>query len=150
MGQEPKPVVETKKNKSQSKKYSDDENSNKTCGTVVNPQTGESTFEIAELSPDDYYSIENLKPGEISQVLPYTTQDGKKAIRLIKLIDQSAPHSLNLKDDYAKIQNAAMSQKQVAVMRDWVEEKAEKEYIKVDPAYNNCGNLDILLNTVSK
>ena len=43
-----------------------------------------------------------------------------------------------------------MSQKQVAVMRDWVEEKAEKEYIKVDPAYNNCGNLDILLNTVSK
>ncbi|HRF76065.1 MAG TPA: peptidylprolyl isomerase [Chitinophagales bacterium] len=132
------------------KKYSDDENSNKTCGTVVNPQTGESTFEIAELSPDDYYSIENLKPGEISQVLPFTTQDGKKAIRLIKLIDQSAPHSLNLKDDYAKIQNAAMSQKQVAVMRAWVEEKAAKEYIKVDPAYNNCGNLDILLNTVSK
>ena len=102
------------------------------------------------MSPDDYYSIENLKPGEISLVLPYTNKKNKKAIRLIKLIDQSAPHSLNLKDDYAKIQNAAMSQKQVAVMRDWVEEKAEKEYIKVDPAYNNCGNLDILLNTVSK
>jgi peptidyl-prolyl cis-trans isomerase SurA len=132
------------------KKYSDDENTNKTCGTMVNQQSGETTFEISELSPDDYYSIENLKPGEISKVLPYTTADGKKAIRLIKLIDQRAPHSLNLKDDYSKIQNAALSQKQVEVMAKWVAEKAEKEYIKILPIYDDCGYLNEMIGAAKQ
>lgn len=132
------------------KKYSDDVNSNKTCGTVINQQTGETTFEISALSPDDYYSIENLKPGEISKVLPYTTDDGKKAVRLIKLIDQRAPHSLNLKDDYSKIQNAALSQKQVEIMGKWVAEKAQKEYIKIDPIYMNCEYLNKMLATTKQ
>jgi len=132
------------------KKFSNDENTNKTCGTMVNPQSGETSFEISELSPEDYYSIENLKPGEISKVLPYTTADGKKAIRLIKLTEQKAPHSLNLKDDYAKIQNATLSQKQVQVMATWVAEKAAKEYIKIEPIYNDCGYLNEMLGTAKQ
>jgi peptidyl-prolyl cis-trans isomerase SurA len=128
------------------KKYSTDESTNKTCGTVVNPQTGESSFQISELSPEDYYSIENLEPGEISQVLPFTTRDGKKALRIIMLIDQTDPHTLNLKDDYSKIQNAASSQKQNDLMQDWVTEKAATEYIRVDPTYSDCDNINMLLN----
>ncbi|MBK7441795.1 MAG: peptidylprolyl isomerase [Chitinophagales bacterium] len=129
------------------KKYSDDENTNKTCGAVMNPQSGESTFQISELSPDDYYSIENLKPGEVSKVVPFTTADGKKALRIIMLNDQTDPHALNLIDDYAKIQNAALSQKQVAIMGEWVAEKAATEYIKIDPAYGDCVDLNMLLET---
>ena len=129
------------------KKYSDDEATNRTCGIIVNQQTGETSFEIAQLAPDDYYSIENLKIGEISQVLPYTTPapESKKASRLVMLNSQTSPHVINLKDDYAKLQNATLSQKQITIMTDWVTAKAKKEYIKIDPAYNDCTELNMIM-----
>ena len=132
------------------KKYSNDENTSRTCGVMVNQQTGESTFEISELAPDDYYSIENLKPGELSAILPYTSADSKKALRIVRLDAQTAPHVVNLKDDYAKLQNATLSRKQIEVMSDWVQEKAQKEYIKIDPAYNDCTELHELIDTAVK
>lgn len=127
------------------KKYSDDQQTNKTCGVVVNPQTGSSVFEISELSPDDYYSIENLKPGEVSQVLPYTSADGKKAVRIIMLNEQTEPHQMNLKDDYAKLQQFALNVKQNKEMESWIRTKAEREYIRIDASYTGCSTLNELI-----
>ena len=63
---------------------------------------------------------------------------------------QTAPHVVNLKDDYAKLQNATLSRKQIEVMSEWVQEKAQKEYIKIDPAYNDCTELHELIDTAVK
>ncbi len=128
------------------KKYSDDTETNKTCGIMMNPQSGEPSFEISQLSPDDYYSIENLKPGEMSQVISFTTADNKKAIRIVMLNRQSEPHVINLKDDYAKLQNATLSNKQMQIMSDWLIEKAKKEYIRIDPAFSDCDYLNKLIS----
>jgi len=132
------------------KKYSDDESTNKTCGIVINQQTGGSTFEISELAPDDYYSIENLKPGEVSTVLPYTTFDGKKALRIIMLNDQTEPHQMNLKDDYARLQQYALNQKEQKAMADWIKQKAEREYIRIDENYSGCTTIYELIDTAGK
>lgn len=128
------------------KKYSDDEETNRTCGVVMNPQTGEPSFEIAQLAPDDYYSIENLKPGDMSAVLTYTTADKKKAARLVMLNEQTEPHVINLKDDYAKLQSATLNNKQQQVMSDWLTEKAKKEYIQIDDSYSDCDYLKALIS----
>lgn len=132
------------------KKYSDDESTNKTCGIVINQQTGGSTFEISELAPDDYYSIENLKPGEVSAVLPYTTYDGKKALRIIMLNDQTEPHQMNLKDDYARLQQYALNQKEQKAMAEWIKQKAEREYIRIDENYSGCKTIYELIDTAGK
>lgn len=132
------------------KKYSDDESTNKTCGIVINQQTGGSTFEISELAPDDYYSIENLEPGEVSAVLPYTTYDGKKALRIIMLNDQTEPHQMNLKDDYARLQQYALNQKEQKAMADWIKQKAEREYIRIDENYSGCKTIYELIDTAGK
>lgn len=132
------------------KKYSDDESTNKTCGIMINQQTGGSTFEISELAPDDYYSIENLKPGEVSTVLPYTTFDGKKALRIIMLNDQTEPHQMNLKDDYARLQQYALNQKEQKAMADWIKQKAEREYIRIDENYSGCTTIYELIDTAGK
>ncbi|MEZ5012961.1 MAG: peptidylprolyl isomerase [Chitinophagales bacterium] len=125
-------------------KYSTDENSNRTCGVVMNPQTGENTFEIGQLSPDDYYAIENLKPGEMSKPLTYTTERGEKAVRVVKLISQTEPHVINLQDDYAKLQNAALSRKQMQIMEAWVLERVKTEFIQIDPSFSDCDFLELL------
>lgn len=128
-------------------KYSDDEGTSKTCGDIVNSQTGDVSFEVSELSPDDYYAIENLNPGEISQVIPFTTADGKKAVRIVMLKSQSTPHELNLKDDYARLQQFALSKKQGELLNKWVDEKIKKVYLKIDPAYSDCENINTLIET---
>ena len=128
------------------KKYSDDAETAKTCGIVLNPQTGGSRFEISELAPDDYYSIENLKEGEISQVLPYTSADGKKGVRIIMLNDQSQPHVMNLKDDYARLQQFTQNKKEQEAMIEWIKSKAEREYIRIDESYTGCSTLEEMMN----
>ncbi len=130
-------------------KYSDDAGTSKTCGDIVNAQTGDVSFEVSELSPDDYYAIENLNPGEISQVLPYTTADGKKAVRIVLLKSQSTPHVLNLKDDYARLQQFALNKKQSELLSKWVDEKIKKVYLKIDPTYSDCENINTLIETAN-
>jgi peptidyl-prolyl cis-trans isomerase SurA len=130
-------------------KYSDDEGTSKTCGDIVNSQTGDVSFEVSELSPDDYYAIENLSPGEVSQVLPFTTADGKKAVRIVMLKSQSTPHELNLKDDYARLQQFALSKKQGELLNKWVDEKIKKVYLKIDPTYSDCENINTLMETAN-
>lgn len=128
------------------KKYSDDESTAKSCGLVINPQTGSGEFEISELAPDDYYSLENIGEGEVSAVLPYTTADGKKAVRILKLINQSEPHQLNLKDDYARLQQFTLNQKEQKLMLEWITMKAEREYIRIDENYTGCSSLQELMH----
>ncbi len=131
-------------------KYSDDNETSATCGDMVNPQTGSATYEISELSPDDYYAIENLIPGEISQVIPFTTADGKKAVRIVMLKSQTVPHQMNLKDDYARLQAYALNQKQTDIISKWVEEKVKKVYLDIDPTYGDCENINALIETATK
>lgn len=130
-------------------KYSDDAATGKTCGDITNSQTGDISFEISELSPDDYYAIENLKPGEISQVIPYTTADGKKAVRIVMLKSQSTPHEMNLKDDYARLQQFALNKKQSELLSKWVDEKIKKVYLNIDPSYHDCENINSLIETAN-
>lgn len=127
-------------------KYSDDENTSKSCGAVTNPQTGGTSFEISELAPDDYYALENLKEGQLSGVLAFTTADGKKAVRLIQMNEQTEPHQLNIKDDYARLQQFAVNQKEQKAMGDWVLQKAEREYIRIDENYAGCTTVYQLVN----
>lgn len=129
------------------KKFSSDEDTKKTCGIVLNPQTGGSRFEISELAPDDYYSIENLKEGDVSLVLPYTGPDGSKGVRIIVLNDQSEPHQMNIKDDYARLQQYALNKKEQEAMLEWIKTKAQREYIRIDESYTGCTSLEELIET---
>ncbi len=125
-------------------KYSDDEMSSKICGDLTNDQTGTAIFEVADLDPEIYYAIENIKPGEVSQVLSYSMPDGNKAVRIVTLKSQTEPHIANLKDDYARLQGGAMNQKQIQILNDWMEEKLQRTYLHIDTTYSGCENINNL------
>ncbi|MCC6816775.1 MAG: peptidylprolyl isomerase [Saprospiraceae bacterium] len=113
-------------------------------GQIVNQKTGNSYFEIADLDPDVYFAIDNLKPGEISNVVVSNDQEGKKYFRVFKLISRSSPHKANLLQDYSKIQQAAKEQKKNEKFREWLEAHVPRIYSDIDPLIlNNCPNLQI-------
>ena len=119
-------------------RYSNDEQTKKSNGLVVNRQTGTSIFSIDQVDPQIYYSIDKMKPGEVSEPVPAQTQDGKKGYRIIKLLTKTEPHKATLNTDYSKIQNAALQSKNAETVKEWVSKKSNQTYIKIDEEYKGC------------
>lgn len=109
--------------------YSDDEDSKYNAGKIINPQNGETKFEISSLEPELFMSIDRMKVGEISGIVPYSTNDGKEGVRIIKLTQRSDPHRANLSDDYQMISNAAQSDKEEKTVEQWVKSKIATTYV---------------------
>jgi peptidyl-prolyl cis-trans isomerase SurA len=105
---------------------------------VVNPQTGTSIFDIDQVNPQVYYSIDKMNIGEVSKPVPSQAQDGRKGYRIIKLITKTEPHKATFEADYSKVQNAALADKQNKATKKWTVVKMKNTYIKMDDEYKKC------------
>ena len=109
-------------------------------GRMVNPKTGNTFFEIADLEPDMYFAIDTMQVGAISSPIEFDAR-GELQYRLIYLQSRTDPHRANLKQDYDKIRTAAIEERKAQYMSDWVEEKIGNTYINIDKSYQACPNL---------
>ncbi|MFZ5551472.1 MAG: peptidylprolyl isomerase [Bacteroidota bacterium] len=119
------------------KKFSDDEEGRESGGKIVNPQNGDTRFEISSLDPEMFMTVDKMKPGEISGIIPYSTRDGKPGMRIIKLLKRSDPHRANLTDDYQMISEAAQADKEEKTVEKWVSSKISTTYIWIADEYKN-------------
>lgn len=119
-------------------KFSEDEATKNMGGMLVNPQTGNTFFEVDQLDKSVYFTIEKLSPGEISAPELFPTPDGLQAYRILYLKSETAPHEANLKDDYSKIKSAAAQQKEELAFSRWIREKVRDSYIYVEQSYRGC------------
>ena len=124
------------------KRYgSEDAQSYTNDGRMVNAKTGNTFFEVADLEPDIYFTIDTMSVGSISQPIAGTGPTGEPEFRLIQLQSQTNPHVANLKQDYSKIRTATMNQKQNIYINEWVERKVGSTFIQVTEAFRECPNL---------
>lgn len=119
-------------------------------GRVANPRTGNTFFEVADLDTNIFFAIDELTPGEISEPVPFRAPDGSRFYRLILLESRSKPHKADLKQDYNKIQTAALEQKKGDYLEDWILDKLRKTYLSVDRMFQNCPNLQEMLTLTYK
>lgn len=117
--------------------YSDAEDKN-SGGLIINPYTMGTTFEAEQLDPQVSFSIEKMKVGEISNPVPMKTEDQKDAYRIIMLKQKTLPHRANMQDDYSKIQEWALQEKQKEAIDNWINEKAKDTYIRIIESYQYC------------
>jgi peptidyl-prolyl cis-trans isomerase SurA len=120
------------------KLYSDDESSKNVGGAVLDNETGSTIVEVKNLDPEMYKAIENLKVDEITEPNMFQLQDGTPAYRIIKLISKTEPHAGNLKQDYDRIQTAAINNKEESVMQKWLAKSMGKTYLMIDNNYKSC------------
>lgn len=107
-------------------------------GRMVNPATGNTFFEIGDLEPDVFFTIDTMSVESISQPFAFTGLDGETYYRIIQLQSRSDPHQANLEQDYSKIQAAAIDEKRSRYVSDWVTEKIKSTYIQIDPMFEGC------------
>jgi peptidyl-prolyl cis-trans isomerase SurA len=132
-------------------KYSDDEASKSIGGLMTNTKSGNTFFEKADIDGTLIFSIDRMKVGDYSDVLPYSaidrTGETKKGFRIIWLKSESKPHKANLDQDYSKIQAAAKAEKQQKSLEEWVRLHKGRNYIRIeDSQYKNCAQVGKWLN----
>ncbi len=111
-------------------------------GRMVNPATGNTFFQIDELEPDIYFTIDTMKVGGISQPFEYRDQAGEIYFRIVQLQSRTDPHVANLQQDYSKIQKAAIESKKNEFISEWIEDKVDATYIDLDQMFNGCAMLE--------
>jgi peptidyl-prolyl cis-trans isomerase SurA len=119
-------------------RYSQDEETRFNGGSKVNPMTGNTKFQLDQFETAEHYIIRNLKVGEISE--PYEARDdkGNLVYKIIRLKSKSEPHKASIKQDFELLKQMAMAVKQNEVVDEWVEEKIESTYIRINDPYKDC------------
>jgi len=118
-------------------KYSDDPG--KVNGGLMQSQsTGNTRLAADELDPKVFFVIDKMNPGDVSNSLAYTTEDGTQAYRVLFLKLRTEPHKASLKEDYNKIQEWALESKKQKVIAKWIESKSKGAYIRIGERFASC------------
>ncbi len=123
------------------KEYSEDNNT-KVRGGFITDQDGGVRVSLREIDPVIYLAIDTMKLGTISKPLTYRTEDGKEAVRILFYKAKIAPHQANLKEDWHRIQSAALSEKQERIIGKWFNKSRQDVFINIDPSYKYCKILE--------
>lgn len=123
------------------KEYSDDQGT-KGGGGYFTDQDGSTKISMRDIDPVVYLNIDTMKVGNISKPLVYRTDDGKDAARILYFKKKLPPHLANLKDDWSRIQSAALAEKKDKVLDKWFNKARQDVFINVDPAYSECKALE--------
>ncbi len=123
------------------KDFSDDQKT-KGHGGFFTDQEGSLKVSIKELDPVVYFTIDSMKEGTISRPIVYRTDDLKNAVRILYFKKRLSPHQASLKEDWSRIQSAALAQKKDKMLEKWFTKARQDVFIKLDPAYKTCKILE--------
>jgi len=119
-------------------KFSDEEQTAANGGKLINPTTGDTRFEINKIDPSLYDQIVNLKEGDVSLVLTDQDRTGRVFYKIITVNKRYAEHKADFAQDYLKIKELALRDKQLDAIEKWQKEKIADTYIKINGKYRNC------------
>ena len=112
-------------------KYSDDEAA-KYSGPCLLNRDGAPYVTIDQMDKDMVAMLGTMKVSDVSQPVAYTSDQGKKGVRIVFLKSRSEPHRMNLSDDYSKISQAALEEKKALALDKWIKTKMPTYFIMVD------------------
>ena len=123
------------------KQFSDDSETKGRGGYFTDPDGG-INVSLRDIDPVVYLAIDTMKLGTISKPIAYRTDDGKEGMRILYYKTKVPPHQANLKDDWHRIQSAALAEKRDKAIGKWFSKSRQDVFINIDPTYNYCKILE--------
>ncbi|GAB3774263.1 peptidylprolyl isomerase [Spirosoma horti] len=122
-----------------SKEYSEDKNTADAGGLIRDAQSGSSRLAMdGTMEYAMFQMLDTMKVGSVSAPLPYRTEDGKSAVRLLYFKSKIPPHTADFTKDFEKLQAIVLSNKKNRAIDDWFKKSIADVYITVDPEYHSC------------
>ena len=88
-------------------------------------------------SLDDYNALMRLKVGEISPSFQTTDLMGNQMSKIVKLVEIIPAHTASLEDDYIRLEEMALAEKQDKVYKEWLSSKILAMYVYIAPEYRS-------------
>jgi peptidyl-prolyl cis-trans isomerase SurA len=107
-------------------------------GVLINPQTGDTRFELTNLDPVLFSQIRVLEDQEISSPLIEEDRSGLKKYKILKVSNRFDEHKADYSTDYVRIKALALKEKQLKAIQDWMKEKIESTYVYLNKSNRNC------------
>lgn len=120
------------------KEISDEEATRFDGGQLINPETQDYNFELTRMDPELYSQIQDLKDGEISQVVAETDRSNKIKFKILTVSDRIEDHEADYARDFLKIKELALNEKKIKAIEDWQAEKIDDTYIKITGSTRDC------------
>ena len=120
------------------KAFSDEKETRTNGGTLINPKTQDTHFELTKMDPEMYSEVSNLKSGEISNIVLLNDPKAGKKFKLITVTNKIEDHPADYGKDYTKIKDLALKEKQLKAIEKWSNEKIKETYIKINAEYRDC------------
>jgi len=123
------------------KDFSDDD-ATKGRGGFFTDADGGTKISLKDLDPVIYFAIDTMKMGQITKPIPYRTDDGKDGSRILYFKNKLPPHQANLKDDWHRMQAAALGEKRDKAVDKWYVKAVKDVFITIDPDFKSCKILE--------
>ena len=107
-------------------------------GKLINPITGDTRFELTKMDPKLYSQVKNLDEGEISLPLLETDRSGLKKYKIIMVSKRYEEHVANFSDDFSKIKDLALKDKQLKTIKKWLNLKINETFVNVNKSFRDC------------
>jgi len=120
------------------KTFSDDKETKKLGGQIVNPNSGEIFLDLMTLDPRLNQKVQNLKQGEMTDVLEETDADGSLNYKLLLVKKRVDTHKMDYVKDFPKIKEMALADKKEVELDKWINDKIKNNYIKIKADYSKC------------
>ena len=105
--------------------FSSEKETKNNGGKLVNPVTGDSRFELTKMDPQLYSQIKDLKEDEVSLPLLEADRSGSQKYKILKIVKRYEEHQADYSNDYSKIKELALKDKQLRTIKKWMKEKIE-------------------------
>ncbi len=120
------------------REISDDEVTRFDGGQLINPETQDYNFELTRMDPELYSQIQDLKDGEVSQVVAESDRSQKLKFKILTVSDRVEDHEADYARDFLKIKGLALNEKKIKAIENWQAEKIDDTYIKITGNTRDC------------
>ncbi|NAS32761.1 peptidylprolyl isomerase [Flavobacteriaceae bacterium R38] len=120
--------------------FSDQKETKFEGGKLRNPVNFDTRFELTKMDPKLYNQVRDLKENEISLPVLETNDrtDEVLGYKILKVGKRYDEHVVNFSQDYLKIQELALRDKQQKTLEKWTQSKIKETYISLSTDNKGC------------
>lgn len=125
------------------KEFSEDKSTQDAGGVIMDASNGASRLAYdGTMDPALFFALDSMTVGTVSAPIPYRTDDGRSAVRILFFKAKHPPHFANLKDDYQKLSQITLSRKKNNAIEKWFMKAKDDVFIFIDEEYKDCKILE--------
>ena len=118
--------------------FSDEKETRLNGGVIINPSTNDTRFELVKMDPLLYSQVKDLKDNEMSMPLLDNSENTVSKYKILKVTNRFDEHTADFSLDYVKINELALTEKQLKTVKKWMEDKIKDTYVNINSDSSYC------------